>query len=101
MKPDEFRRRLPTLLQHYEQVAAVIDTPVLRAPRKVSHREVLDDWSVTRNMRQTARAFDISPNAVWLVVYKALQMAERCAAGQPLLLTRKDRATLRRERLRA
>jgi hypothetical protein len=79
VKPEEFARRLPTLISRYEEVAALMDKPRTSRPRKVSHKEVLDDWMLGRNMSQTARGFGISNNMVWLIVYRALRMAEDLA----------------------
>lgn len=79
VKPEEFARRLPALVGRYEEVSALMDLPRTARPRKVSHKAVLDDWMLGRNMSETARAFDISNNMVWLIVYKALPMAEDLA----------------------
>ncbi len=92
MKTAEFNRRLPALLARYDAVALLLDRPLTRRGRKVSHRAVLDEFLSTRSYSQTARAFDISKNAVWLIVYRAIRMAEDMADPSSIPEMRRKRS---------
>lgn len=76
MRLVEVNEGLELVIVHYDEVIARLQAQKTRNKRKCDYREVLDEYLATRNFAQTGRAFDLSDSGAYLVVYKAIRIAQ-------------------------
>jgi hypothetical protein len=83
MKRKQIDEDWPILEFYFDRVVRNMERPQIGTPRKVSRRAVLEMYRENRNMRQTARALNVSPALIHHIVFVAFATAKRLAGIWP------------------